>query len=82
MVRLIEYDPVCGSLKEVARHAGNKALMEVDDNILVFISNPQRVLNEQNRPHPVHVLNIIIVAIKYIKSHIITLFNYSEPSCQ
>ncbi len=57
-VRLIEYDPVCGSLKEVARHAGNKVLMEVDDNSLVIISNLQRILDEQLMPHPVHVLNI------------------------
>jgi hypothetical protein len=63
-------------LEDIDRHAGHKVLMEVDDNRVVIISNPLRTLDEQFMPNPVHLLNIIIVAINYIKLYIITLLKY------
>jgi hypothetical protein len=38
-------------LEEVAVGAGHKVLMEVDDNILLLIDNPQGILHHQLRPH-------------------------------
>jgi hypothetical protein len=35
--------------------------MEIDDNILLIAGNPQGILNQQLKPHPIHVLNIIIL---------------------
>jgi hypothetical protein len=32
-------------------------LMEVDDNI---VADPQGILDQQLRPHPIHLLNIVV----------------------
>jgi hypothetical protein len=52
-------------LEEVAVHAGHEVLMEVDDNILRIVSNPQRILVQQLRPHAINLLNIIIILHTY-----------------
>jgi hypothetical protein len=39
--------------------AGHKTLMEVDDNILLIVVDPQGILDEQLRPHPIHVLLLL-----------------------
>jgi len=35
--------------------------MEVDDNILLILGNPRRMLGHQLKPHPIHYLNIVII---------------------
>ncbi len=64
----IECAPICLSLEEVAMSADYKVLMEVDDNILLIVGNPQGILGQQVRPYPIHLLNDIIIII------IITVF--------
>jgi len=44
-------------------------LIEVDDNLLLIVGNPQGILGKQLKPHPIHLLNIVILLIpSYIKS--------------
>ncbi len=45
--------------------------MEFDDNILLIVGDPQWILDEQLRPHMIHVLNIIIILLNYISLYII-----------
>jgi hypothetical protein len=40
-------------LEEVDVHAGHKALMEVDDSILLIVGNPQGILDQLQRPIPI-----------------------------
>ncbi len=61
MVRPIELAPINLPLEDVAVHAGRKVLMEVDKNSVRIVGNPQGILGQQLRPHPVHLLNIIAV---------------------
>ncbi len=66
MVRLIEYASVHLPMEEVAVHAGREVLMEVDDNILLIVGDPQGISVEQLRPHPNHFqYNFIIIILKY-----------------
>ncbi len=46
-------------LEEVAMRAYLKFLLNVYDNILMIIGDPQGILNEQLMPHPINLLNII-----------------------
>ncbi len=39
-------------LEEVAVHAGNEALLEVDDCRALIVASPQRILGQQLMPHP------------------------------
>jgi hypothetical protein len=48
--------------------------MELDDSILLIVGDPQGILNWKLRPHPIHLLNIIL-SINYIKFYIIRLLN-------
>jgi hypothetical protein len=41
--------------------------MEIDENILPIVGDSQGILDKQLRPRPVHLLNIIILSINYIK---------------
>jgi hypothetical protein len=43
-------------LEEVAVDVSHQVLMEVEDNILLIVSDPQGILDQQLRPHP----NLII----------------------
>jgi hypothetical protein len=40
-------------LGEVTVHAGHKALMEVDDSILLIVGNPQGILDQHQRPNSI-----------------------------
>jgi hypothetical protein len=53
-------------LEEVAVRVGRKVLMEVDDNILLIVSDPQGILDQQLRPHPSHLLKITINILNYL----------------
>ncbi len=48
-----------------------KVLIEVDINIFLIVSNPQGILDQQLRPHPIHSLNIIFSCL--IRSNYILL---------
>jgi hypothetical protein len=50
-------------LVEVGMDAGNKVLIDVDDNTLLAVGNPQLILDQQLKPHPIHLLIIIIILI-------------------
>jgi hypothetical protein len=47
------------SLEEVCVHAGQKVLMVVD--ISLIIGDPQVILDQQFRPHPIDLVDIIII---------------------
>jgi hypothetical protein len=51
------------SLEEVTEYVGDKVLMEVDDNSAQIIGDPQGILGQLLRPHPFHLLIIIIILI-------------------
>jgi len=40
-------------------HAGYKVLMEVDNNSALIAGHPERILGQQLRPQPIHLLNTI-----------------------
>jgi hypothetical protein len=44
-------------LKEVAVDVGHKVLMEVEDKILLIVSDPQLILDQQLRPHQNLIIN-------------------------
>ncbi len=48
-------------LEEVAMHADNKVLMQVDDNSLQVVGDPHGVLVQQLRPHPIHSLKLVLI---------------------
>jgi hypothetical protein len=54
MVRPIKEAHICVSFEEVTVHASHKVLIEFEDNILLIVGNPQAILNQQLRPHPIH----------------------------
>jgi hypothetical protein len=41
---------ICLPLEDVIVHAGNKALMKVDNSILLITGNTLRILDQQHRP--------------------------------
>jgi hypothetical protein len=55
-------------LEEVTVCTGYEVFMEVDDNILLIVGDPCEILDHTLRPHPIQLLNIIIISIilKYI----------------
>ncbi len=63
MIRPIEKAPICLSLEKVALCAANEVLVEVDDNILLIVGNSWRILDQQLRPKPIYVLNVISILI-------------------
>jgi hypothetical protein len=65
MVRPIEKSTFYLSLKEVAVQAGLELLMVVDDKIAPIVSASQGILDQQLRPRPIHLLNIIF-NLKYL----------------
>jgi hypothetical protein len=50
MVRPIDKASVCLSSEKVVVRAGHEVLMEVDDNILLSVGDPQGILDLQLRP--------------------------------
>ncbi len=66
---------MCLTLKQVDASAGRELLMEVDDNILLNVGDPQGILNWELRHHQIYLLNVMIInLIKYIKLYVIKLF--------
>ncbi len=39
----------------------NEVLMEVDENMSLIFGDPQRVLDQHLRPHPIILLNVIVI---------------------
>jgi hypothetical protein len=63
-------------LEEVTEYAGDKVLMEVDDNSAQIIGDPRGILGQQLRPRTFHLLIIIIILItNKILNHIVKLTN-------
>ncbi len=50
--------------------------MEVGDSYLLIGVDPQGILDQQLRPCPIHLLNIITIIINQIKWYIILLLSY------
>jgi hypothetical protein len=50
----------------VAICADHKVLMKIDDNISLTVCDAQGILDQQLRPHPIHLLNIIIIFMNYL----------------
>jgi hypothetical protein len=51
-------------MEKVAVYAGHKVLMDIDDNSVLIVNNPQGILSQQLRPHPIYLsneINIIII---------------------
>ncbi len=67
-------------LEEVAVRAGHKVLMGVDDMISLIVGDPQGILDEQPRPHPIYLIDIVVLSINYIKLNIIKLLNLRKTS--
>jgi len=61
MVRPIYKVPVRQSVVEVIVCAGHKVLVEVDDKSVMSVSNPQGILFQQLRPHPIYLSSIITI---------------------
>jgi hypothetical protein len=40
-------------LEEVVARSGHEVLMEVDYNSALMVGNPQRILGQQLKPHPI-----------------------------
>ncbi len=75
IVSLIELAPVCLPSDKVTMHISHKVLMEVVNNILLIVVNPQGILDELLRPHPINLSNIIqVTLINQIKWYITELF--------
>jgi hypothetical protein len=62
--------------------ASHKVLMQVDGKALLIAGNPQWILDQQLRPHLLHIFNIVIIiaSIDYLKLYIILLFKKLAPS--
>ncbi len=48
------YAANCLSFEEVMKCACHKVLVEVDDNSLLIVGDPQGILGKQLRPSPIH----------------------------
>jgi hypothetical protein len=59
MVHAKEEAPICLSVEEVAVRAAQEVLIQVDDNILQIVGNPQGTSDHHPRPHHICLLNII-----------------------
>jgi hypothetical protein len=46
-------------LEEVSAYAGHEAYQEVDGNIFLIDSDPQEILDQKLRPHPILSLNLL-----------------------
>jgi hypothetical protein len=44
-------------------YSGHEVLMEVDDNILLLVSDPRGILDQQLRPRSIQLLNITVIII-------------------
>ncbi len=55
--------PICLSLEEVAVCAGQKVLMKAEDSSALIIGDSREIWCQQLRPHPIRILNIVIVIL-------------------
>jgi hypothetical protein len=55
-------------LEEVVVHACRKVLNEVCNNSALIVSDPKGISAQQLRPHPIHLLNIIVLTYS-MKEH-------------
>ncbi len=53
MVRPKEYTPIIRSLEVVAVCPGQEVLMEIDNNILLMVRNPQGIIDKQIKHCPI-----------------------------
>ncbi len=54
------------SVEDVTVHTVDKVLMDVDDNTALIVGDRWRILGQQFKPNPIHILNkIIIIFITY-----------------
>jgi hypothetical protein len=65
IIRSIQLVPISLSKKEVTVHSGYMVLMEVDNNSLLIVGDPCRILDQQLVSHPINLLNIIFILITY-----------------
>jgi hypothetical protein len=68
-------------LEEVSVRAGHKVLMEVVDNILPIVRDPQGSVDKQFKPRPTYALIFIfiITSDKYIKLNILNYWTGDHP---
>ncbi len=59
---------------------GHKVLIKADDGISLIGGDPRGILDQQLRPHPIHILNIITILINFIKLYILRQLN-AVKSC-
>ncbi len=50
-------------MEEIAVRSVPEVLMEVDDNVPLIVGDPQEILDQQLWPHPIPLLNIILILI-------------------
>jgi hypothetical protein len=65
-------------MEEFAPRAGHEVLIEVVDNTLQIVGNPQGIFDFQLRTRTVPLLNIIVILINCTKLHHIKSYNYSK----
>jgi hypothetical protein len=53
------------SVEEVPVSAGHEILVEVDDTIVLIVSDPCGILGQQLRPRPIHLLYIIFTLVTF-----------------
>ncbi len=51
------------SLEEVVAHADHEVLMEIENNSVMIVGDPQGILGMQLRPYPIHISNVIVIIL-------------------
>ncbi len=54
---------MCLPLEEDAVCAGHKVMIKAENYSVLIVGDPQVILDEQLRLHPIHILNIIMTII-------------------
>jgi hypothetical protein len=57
IIKLINKATIHLSREEVGVYADHEVIVEVDDNIVLIVGNPQGILGQQLRPCQIHSLN-------------------------
>jgi hypothetical protein len=65
MVKPIDLAPLHLPMKDAAVCADHKVLVEVYNNSALIVGDPQGILGQQLRPHPIYLLNSIITLVLY-----------------
>ncbi len=61
MVRSTGKAPIHMYFEWDAVHAGHKVLMEVDDNSALIVGEPQGILGQHLKPHPIQLWSTLFV---------------------